>query len=84
MGRPGGFIAKKSLARYDNAGLDFSADELIDNWFSRKLNSSVFKQVASDIHLSYPISEAGLVRARLKKYWLAESARKTQGLFKSL
>ena len=78
MGEPGGVLAKKSLARYQNAGLESSAGEVVAIIRKHKLNSSVFKEVTRDIHVSDPVSKEGLVMDHFKKYWMAESAPTTK------
>ena len=57
---PGWVLAKKPLARYRNAFLEYAVGEQVDIWRKHKLNSPVIKEVARTIHVSYPVSKEGL------------------------
>ena len=77
-GIPGKAHAKKYLAHYRNAGLETASEELAPIWFRTKSKSSSIKQVSGDTHASGPVEIGSLVKSHFKKYWAAESARKTK------
>ena len=58
----GKVVAGKSLARYQDAGLESAAYELVDIWFEVRSYSSVFKEAANAMNESRPFASESMDR----------------------
>ena len=80
MVRPGKVIARKSLAHYQNAGIETSAYELVGIWFEIRPYSSVFNEVAMGINEPGPIASGSMSICHLGRYWATGRMSRTKQL----